>query len=526
MRRLFLLSFFLLGSVAGRSQTPTWATEIAPILYNKCASCHRSGGIAPFALMTYAQASGVGTAIKAATQSGSMPPWPPDPAYHRLAAERLLSGDEKAKIAAWVDGGMPQGNIAAAPPQPTFPSTGDLPGTPDLAVQIPTYTSTATGSDVYRCFVLPTGLTADKFISSFEAVPGNRSIVHHVLVYADTTGISTQLDSLDPGPGYTSFGGVGHSNVDLLGGWVPGSPPTKYPGGFGVRLSKNAKLVVQIHYPAGSVYQQDSTKIRMFFAPTLTRPVFILPILNHGINITPALNIPANTTRTFHEQYFFNEPYNMSLIGVAPHMHLIGRSIKTYGVAPNGDTLKFISIPDWDFHWQGFYMMRKLTKVPTGTWLRSDAFYDNTTANPHNPSNPPQNVTAGEGTTDEMMVTYFIATYYLPGDENIVIDTNPLIDLTTSVDGTVYSGQMLLEPYPNPATNTLYVKCHLARAENVRFELMGVDGKVLPVVSSSVSVPAGYSVREYDLSRVPAGTYFLRMHTADGLKTQKVTVIR
>lgn len=454
-----------------------------------------------------------------------MPPWPPDASYHRLANERLLSTDEKATIAAWVDAGAPQGNLATAPPQPTFPTTGDLPGTPSLTTQIPTYTSTATGSDIYRCFVLPTGLTADKFITAFEAVPGNRGIVHHVLVYADTTGISTQLDAADPGPGYTSFGGIGVSDASLLGGWVPGTPPMKYPAGFGVRLSKNAKLVVQIHYPAGSVYEVDSTKIRMFFSPTTTREVYILPILNHAVNITPALSIPANTTRTFSEHYHFNQPYSISLLGVAPHMHLIGRSIKTYGVEPNGDTARYINIPNWDFHWQGFYLMRKIMKVPTGTHLWSQAFYDNTSANPHNPNNPPQPVTAGEATDDEMMITYFIVSIYQPGDENIVIDSTAPVTLG-GVAGNFYSGQMLLEPYPNPAMNTLFVKCHLQRAEAVRFELVGVDGRPHGPFGATADLPAGYSVKEYDLRGLASGTYFLRMHSSSGVKVQKVTVVQ
>lgn len=527
MKKIFLFFPVLFAGTAAQAQAPTWATDVVPILYNKCASCHRSGGIAPFALMTYADATAptIGARMKASTQSGHMPPWPPDPTYHRLANERLLSGDEKAKIAAWVDGGMAQGNIAAAPPQPTFPTTGDLPGTPSLTTQIPTYTSTAMGTDVYRCFVLPTGLTADKFITAFEAVPGNRGIVHHVLVYADTTGVSTQLDAADPGPGYTSFGGIGVNDAALLGGWVPGTPPMQYPAGFGVRLSKDAKLVVQIHYPAGSVYEVDSTKIRMFFASSATREVLIQPVLNHAVNISPSLVIPANTTRTFREHFVTSNYPNMSLLGIAPHMHLIGRSIKTYGVAPNGDTMKFISIPDWDFHWQGFYMMRNLVKVPTGTHLWSEAFYDNTSANPHNPSNPPQTVTAGEATTDEMMLTYFIATYYLPGDENIMIDSTTPVTLG-GIAGNFYSGQELLEPYPNPAANTLYVKCHLQRAETMRFELVGVDGRVQRLHNSGVAVPAGYSVREYDLSAVPIGMYLLRMYTEGGVKTQKVTVIR
>ena len=124
-----------------------------------------------------------------------MPPWPPDPAYKQLAHERLLSQGEINKIVSWVTGGSQQGDPTLAPPPPVFSSNGDLPGTPSLSVQIPTYASTALSTDLYQCFVVPSGMLVDKFITAFEAIPGNRGIVHHVLVYADTTVICALIDA-------------------------------------------------------------------------------------------------------------------------------------------------------------------------------------------------------------------------------------------------------------------------------------------------------------------------------------------
>lgn len=203
-----LLLFFtplLLITSSSNAQTPVWSTDIAPILFNNCASCHRPSGIGPFELLTYQDAKNKASAISGSVSTGYMPPWPPSPEYSRLAHERLLSQSDIQKIKDWAANGAPEGDPNLAPPPPTFPVDGDLAGTPDLVSQIPSFTSTATTGDVYQCFVVPTNITAEKFITAFEAVPGNRDIVHHVLVYADTTGVCAQLDANHPRPWLCKF---------------------------------------------------------------------------------------------------------------------------------------------------------------------------------------------------------------------------------------------------------------------------------------------------------------------------------
>lgn len=520
-RLLFLIACFNAISFGLLAQTPEWSKDIAPIIYNKCASCHRTGGVAPFSLTSFQQASAQAGAISAAVQQKHMPPWPPDPAYSRLAHERLLARHEINKIVAWVNGNKPQGNPAQEPPLPQFNPLGELPGTPDLVAQIPTYTSTAQNGDVYQCFVIPSGLSADKFITGFEAIPGNRPIVHHVLVYADTTGTCKNLDNATTEPGYTNFGGVGTDDAILLGGWVPGTKPLSYPNGFGVKLPKNADIVIQIHYPQGSQGQTDDTKINFFFSPTPVRDVYIMPILNHINTITPALNIPANQTKTFTEHYQLPAILgHMSLLGVAPHMHLIGRNISVWGV--NGvDTQKFIRINNWDFHWQGFYMFKKIMKVPAGTDLYSKAFYDNTSNNPFNPSNPPQNVTAGEGTKDEMMLTYFIFTFYQPGDENIVIDATDPLSINNA---TGYASQELFAPYPNPATDKLMVKCHFNNPDMGSMEITDMQGRVVKRLMQNEKMQGGYMIYNYSVGDLADGIYQLTLTTGERKLTQKLVI--
>lgn len=525
MKKTLLLfsSFLMLLNSVTYAQTPVWSTDIAPIVFNKCASCHNQAGIAPFSLTEYDTAVIYSTSIAASVSSKYMPPWPPDPGFNRLAHERLLSAAEITKITDWVAGNTPKGDPTLEPPKPVFPAHGDLPGTPDLMVRIPTYTSTAATGDVYQCFVLPSNLSVDQFITAFEAVPGNRPLVHHVLVYADTTGNCAALDAATTEPGYTSFGGVGESSARLLGGWVPGTAPLVFPQGFGVKLPKNADIVVQIHYPEGTQGKKDSTEIHFFLSTaTNTRDLNIDPILNHITNISPALSIPAGQTKSFTEHFKVPGFLNISLLGVAPHMHLIGRSIDCFGRTPQGDTQKYIKINDWDFHWQGFYMFRNIMKIPAGTDLYSNAFYDNTSNNPENPSNPPQPVTAGESTTDEMMLTYFIWTLYQQGDENIKIDSSQLIDLQVKTN--YYREQQLLLPYPNPANDVLIVKYYFNNPAEGNLYITDMNGKIVKRLLTDGRLEAGYTATPYNISALPAGNYILQLRTAENILSHKIII--
>lgn len=533
LKRLLLPALSLLLAIENTdAQTPVWSTDIAPILFNNCASCHRPSGIGPFHLLTYNDAVTRASGIYSAVTSRYMPPWPPDPKFSRLAHERLLSDADVKKIQDWVSGGKPQGDPNLAPPVPVFNPDGDLPGTPDLVSQIPTFTSTATSGDVYQCFVVPSGLGTEKFISAFEAIPGNREIVHHVLVYADTTGTCAALDSASPGPGYVSFGGVGSNDAMLLGGWVPGTQPMQMPDSFGIRIAPNADIVIQIHYPAGSSGKVDSTKIKFYFSPlpaNTIRSVRLDAVLNHQgaafCTLIPndGLVIPANQTKMYRQVSSISSLVgDITLLGVAPHMHLIGRSINAYGVH-NSDTLKFIDIPSWDFSWQGFYLFRKMMKIPQGTTLYSEAFYDNTSNNPFNPSNPPQTVTAGEATTDEMMLTFFIWSYYQPGDENRYIDTSTPASVNVRLQP-AYAAQELFAPYPNPAGNTVYIKYYLQSPSVVTFSLTDLQGRMIREFKHGENATQGYHAEPVDISGIPAGMYLLQMHTPEKVLTQKLSI--
>jgi len=508
MKRLTFLVILLCSMYQGWAQVPVWSQDIAPILYNHCTSCHHSGGIAPFSLIGYTNAVSFSTPMRADVISKKMPPWPPDPNYAHLAHERVLSASEINKIVQWIDGGTPSGDMSLAPPDPVYSTAGTLPGTPDLVLTIPTYTSTATTGDIYQCFAIPSGLTADRYITAFEALPGNASIVHHVLVYADTTGVCAGLDAASAGPGYPNFGGVGSSSASLIGAWVPGTAPMTYPNGFGVRIPSRSDIVLQIHYPAGTTGLRDSTQVRFYFSRASTiRDVYIAPVLNHSSNIDSTLFIPANTVKRFSENLY--APIDFSLLGVAPHMHLLGKKIKVYSVNTAGDTNKIIDVPKWDFHWQGFYSLPRIRKVTVASHIRAEAEFDNTTANPENPSSPPRDVSLGEGTRDEMMLVYFIFTAYQPGDENIVIDSGLLSVPKDFMK--YYRGNQILAMSPNPAQSDLLLKCYLEESSEIQVTLIDAVGKLVETLYVPEQMSAGYHALKLKLGAVAPGTYTLRL---------------
>ncbi len=506
---LFIIAFAINFNLFSQSP-PTWSADVANILYKNCTSCHHAGSIAPFELMTYSSGKKYAFSIKSDVLNNIMPPWPPDYNFQRYAHERILTQTEISTIVDWVNGGMISGDTTTVT-APVY-SSNWLIQTPDLSVKIPTYTSTANTSDVYRCFVIPTGVSANKYIQEMEVIPGNGSIVHHVLVFSDNGTTCTSLDNADPLPGYTNAGGTGDANSKLIGTWVPGQGKIELPNGFGLKLPANAKIVLQIHYPAGSSGAEDSTRINFKYSTTTTpREVFVNnPLDNFSSSLKDGpLYIPANGTKTFHEQY--TVPTNLTFFTTQPHMHLIGKQIKSYGVTPLNDTINFIKIDDWNFHWQGQYTFQHAMKVPTGTVLYAEAFYDNTTANADNPSSPPQNVFAGENTTDEMMMVFFNYTYYQTGDENIVLDPN----FTAGVED-ISQQNNSIKIYPNPTHKELTIE-----NENLKIESINIYNVLGELVYNSAVQQLNNSTINIDVRNFKDGIYFITILEENKIFNQK-----
>lgn len=381
-------------------KTVTYCRDIAPLVQKNCESCHRAGEVAPFALSTYDDVKKRARQIAAVTQSRFMPPFKADAeCAGQFQDARHLTDAQIALLQRWSDAGAPFGDKRDLPRPVSYPKGWAL-GTPDMILQ-PTrpYHLTAEGADIYRCFVVPTNFTEDKWVSAVDVKPGNAKVVHHVIAYIDSTGASEALDNKEAEPGYTSYGGPGFPATGTLGGWAPGITAHHLPAGTATFVPKGARVVLQVHYHKNGKPETDRTQVGVYFARTPTdKQVRILP-LAAKLHITPG---DPNYTTTIS----IPSPLDVHLVAITPHMHLLGRTMKVTAALPDGTNRTLVSISDWDFNWQATYNYKQPVALPRGTVLTMTATYDNSAQNPRNPNNPPKLVTWGEETTDEMCLAF------------------------------------------------------------------------------------------------------------------------
>jgi hypothetical protein len=463
--------------------------DVAPIFIQRCAGCHHQGKVFPY-LTNYSSTSLYKGLISHDLQTAKMPPWPADTTYSRFAHERIIPQSEKTKVLNWLAAGAPSGDTTQAAVAPAY-SVNQLSGTADMVLRIPNYVSTANYADKNVCFSFPTGLTQDRVLRAYEIVDGRTHIAHHVMMGVDTLGTSTT--DLSGGCSVSSIGFI-------LGGWAPGSPPVVFPGKdsvkFGITIKSGSRLVLQVHYPAGTGGLTDSTRIRLYFYPLATtgiRKLSTIPIKNSNFSIPPdsIVSVTGEYPKTG------STPKTISVFSIFPHSHKICTSIDNY--ASNGiDTIAMCRINHWAFEWQGFYAFQHLLKVPTGFKLYGKHVYDNTTANP---DHSPLTVVAGPETSDEMLLDVILCAEYLPGDESIdiksIIESDSLFIFPQESPLVTPSVNAVIGAYPNPFHDKLTISCELLSEADVRLSVYNAIGQKIRELSS-VTEPAGIHSYEWD----------------------------
>ena len=406
-----VLAFVIVGAVAAQSplrsrsaQTEriTFHKDVEPILQENCQGCHRPGEVAPFSLLDYDSAWLFSQHIRSAVRSGYMPPWQPVRSVGvSFRDERGLTNAEIDTLTRWVELGAPRGNPADAPEPLEFPAGDWSNGEPDLILEMPSaYEPDKDGADDYRCFSLAPNLTVDRKIRAIEVQPGNRAIVHHVILFGDPNGESASLHAPgDPQPGYTCFGDPGFDSTSFLGGWAPGNTQPPLPAGVAMTLQANARIALQVHYHPDGTQQQDTTRVGIYFTDEPNpNELFTLPLVNQDFTI-PAGAERYEVTETF---LAFTSARIHSLL---PHMHLLGQEIRLELIR-GGETQTVIRIDEWDFDWQDTYWLEEPLFVAPGTLVKLTCVYDNSAGNPNNPNRPPQPVSWGDRTTDEMALMF------------------------------------------------------------------------------------------------------------------------
>jgi Copper type II ascorbate-dependent monooxygenase, C-terminal domain len=447
------------GGYSSPGVTPSFTRDVAPIIQQKCAGCHRSGGIAPFALVTGKQISSRAAIIGAAVQKGRMPPWPPGGASPSYVGEeiRKLTARERATIVSWARAG---GRIDGPARKPLKPKTTPVPAGErllDLRMPAAYKPSAPKGTtDDYRCFLLDPKLAGDSSVTSARIVPGAAKVVHHVILFRVTkaqVADAKQLDRADSGHGWTCFGGTGLSfgdggsiqssldNANWVAAWAPGWGGDRLPEGTGVPLPAGSQIVMQVHYNLLNGSTPDRSRALVTVAPSsagltpmqtmlLPAPVelacgrgergrlcartealfelsrkygseasfvpAVLLLLCRGDASTPQ----ASSTSTCDRR--FTGPATIHI--AAGHMHLLGASIRLELNPGTPRAQVLLEIPRWDFHWQNAYTLRTAVHAKAGDVVRVTCRHDVGKRMEPGQATPraPRYVLWGEGTTDEM----------------------------------------------------------------------------------------------------------------------------
>ncbi|HVS64549.1 MAG TPA: cytochrome c [Thermoanaerobaculia bacterium] len=384
---LLLLPPAALAGVGGpkpgtADEAVTYAEHIAALFQQKCQECHRPRGLAPFSLLEYEQVRAWSKAIRREVHLGRMPPWGLDPEVGEWANDPTFSEQELALLDAWLDAGMPRGNPADLPPPLRFHDDWSI-GEPDLIFEMPEEVQIpAEGVVDYQHFVTEMQVDEDLYVQRMEVVPGNRRVVHHIIVF------------LQPPEGRSSGDGFTNTMLDV---YAPGSPPGINPPGVARKIPAGSKLLWQVHYTPIGEPASDRSKVGIVLAEGQPREILrTATVVNTRFEIPPG----ADGHRVEAEATI---PRDATIYSFTPHMHYRGKSMDFYLELPDGTTELVCSIPKYDFDWQLDYQLAQPRKVPAGTKIRVVAHFDNSTGNPDNPD-PTVPVRWGEQTWEEMMM--------------------------------------------------------------------------------------------------------------------------
>lgn len=376
----------------------TFTEHVAPIMFRSCAGCHRPGEVAPFPLLTYADAKKRGKNLLAVVEDRYMPPWHPKPGYGAFRNDPRLSDEQIKTLRAWVEGGMVEGPADRLPPLPAF-ATGWQLGEPDVVVSTSgAYEVPASGRDIYRNFAIPLALPEDKWITAIEVRPSARAVLHHTLVFLDESGESRALEGKDGKPG---FGGMRLQRAPMIAGWAVGGMPEHLPDGLAIKLPKGSDLVLQSHLHPSGKKEKEQTVLGLHFADRPPSRTLVSIQLPPFFGFTAGLDIPAGEA-DYRLRDQFELPCDVDAVTIGGHAHMLCSSIRMHAERANGDEVPLLHIERWDFDWQNRYTFRELVRLQKGAVLRSELVYDNSERNPSNPNRPPKRVRWGRETNDEM----------------------------------------------------------------------------------------------------------------------------
>lgn len=378
--------------------------EACSIIINKCSGCHMKGGSAPFALTSYEEIKKRGRAIAKVTVARYMPPWLPEKTAHSFVGDNSLTKQEIEIISEWCESGMVKPASGIGPLISPKSLVEWKLGQPDLVLEMnSTFEMPAESEDIYRHFVIPSGMKIDRYIKGFDFKPNNKSIVHHAFIKIDRTNSSKNLDK---GTGGDGFDGMSAECMAVMPrghftSWQQGREPKFTEEGVSWLLPAKSDVVFQLHLKSTGKKERVQSKIGLYFTDKKPTKYF------RKINLTRRdFKIPANESAYgLEESFTLDEP--AYLRAVMPHAHSLGKTIDAKIVYPDGRVENVLHIPNWDPAWQSEYVFKEPIPLPAGATLIGTISYDNSARNTRNPNLKPKEVTYGIEASDEMFELAF-----------------------------------------------------------------------------------------------------------------------
>ncbi|MDC3124163.1 redoxin domain-containing protein [Gammaproteobacteria bacterium] len=363
----------------------SYAKTIAPMLSDNCVSCHREGGIGPWAMTDYNMVRGFSLMIREVVRTQRMPPWHADPHMGEFSNDRSLSDDEIRTLVHWVEAGAPRGEGAdlLAENSQSWPIWAM--GEPDVIIDIPPEDVPASGVVDYKYKMVTNPLDKDVWVKAAEIIPGDRSVLHHVITsFGELETEGRRAGRLKRGTG----GG--------LGGYVPGAEGKPFPDDTGILLPAGATIEFQMHYTPAGLATTDSSRMGLYLYEEPPEHK-----LDSMVLLNPRILIPAGApnhsevmVRTFDQ--------DVLIYSLLPHAHYRGKASEFVAHLPDGTQETLLSVPRYDFNWQTNYDLKEPRFLPAGTKMVHRTWWDNSARNPANPD-ATRDVPWGQQSWDEML---------------------------------------------------------------------------------------------------------------------------
>ncbi|MCP5358493.1 MAG: hypothetical protein H7A06_10160 [Pseudomonadales bacterium] len=374
---------------AQREAGVSYSRDVAPILAQNCATCHRQGGIAPFAMDSHAMVQGWSPMIREVLMTKRMPPGQIDPHVGHFSNDYVLAVEDQQKLIHWIEAGAQKDGDVDPLANLEWPATKWALGEPDLIIQVPPQTIPATGVLDYITVEVPIELDRDRWVRASQYLPGDRTVLHHTL-----------NELVAPGARRTGFLGGGDPDQANITAYIPGAEPAIEPPNTGGLLKVGSTLRLQLHYTTNGKETVDASEIGVWFYPDDQIPQERMSGQCACIFPMGWTNIPPYDP-AFEQSKSVVLKQDVYMQSFLPHMHFRGKSMRFTAYYPDGREEALINIANYNYNWQIAYQLEEPKFLPAGTRIEAVGTYDNSTQNKANPD-PAREVPWGDQSWDEM----------------------------------------------------------------------------------------------------------------------------